>query len=151
MHWRWVHGLCPELNKRCRPHLKPTNKSYRTDATYIKALTQHSCHEVQSSLLRDRGSEPADLWTTFLPFTSLPGTWETALSVLYRLLSPLDRVSIGRYFLSFQPQPKLFSNSRNERVLRQSVERTYGLAFTQFWIPLGHQNLMSPDTGPVLQ
>ena len=26
----------PELNKRCRPHLKPTNKSYRTDETYIK-------------------------------------------------------------------------------------------------------------------
>jgi transposase-like protein len=24
------------LNKRCRPHLKPTNKSYRTDETYIK-------------------------------------------------------------------------------------------------------------------
>ena len=26
----------PELNKRCRPHLKTTNKSYRTDETYIK-------------------------------------------------------------------------------------------------------------------
>ena len=26
----------PELNRRCRPHLKPTNKSYRTDETYIK-------------------------------------------------------------------------------------------------------------------
>ena len=26
----------PELNKRCRPYLKPTNKSYRTDETYIK-------------------------------------------------------------------------------------------------------------------
>ena len=25
-----------ELNRRCRPHLKPTNKSYRTDETYIK-------------------------------------------------------------------------------------------------------------------
>ncbi len=26
----------PELDKRCRPHLKPTNKSYRVDETYIK-------------------------------------------------------------------------------------------------------------------
>jgi len=26
----------PELNKRCRPYLKPTNKSYRIDETYIK-------------------------------------------------------------------------------------------------------------------
>ena len=29
-------GICPELNKRCRPYLKPTNKSYRIDETYIK-------------------------------------------------------------------------------------------------------------------
>jgi transposase-like protein len=34
--WRWVQAFAPELNKRCRPHLKPTNKSYRTDETYIK-------------------------------------------------------------------------------------------------------------------
>ena len=33
--WRWVQAYAPELNKRCRPHLKP-NKSYRTDETYIK-------------------------------------------------------------------------------------------------------------------
>ena len=24
------------MDKRCRPHLKPTNKSYRVDETYIK-------------------------------------------------------------------------------------------------------------------
>jgi len=34
--WRWVQAYAPELNKRCRPHLKPTNKSYRTDETCIK-------------------------------------------------------------------------------------------------------------------
>jgi transposase-like protein len=33
--WRWVQVYAPELNKRCRPHLKSTNKSYRTDETYI--------------------------------------------------------------------------------------------------------------------
>jgi transposase-like protein len=32
--WRWVQAYAPEL--RCRQHLKPTNKSYRTDETYIK-------------------------------------------------------------------------------------------------------------------
>ena len=31
-----LQAYAPELNKRCRPHLKPTNKSYRTDETYIK-------------------------------------------------------------------------------------------------------------------
>jgi transposase-like protein len=31
-----VQAYAPDLNKRCRPHLKPTNKSYRSDETYIK-------------------------------------------------------------------------------------------------------------------
>jgi transposase-like protein len=34
--WRWVQAYAPELNKRCRPHLKPTNKNYRIDETYIR-------------------------------------------------------------------------------------------------------------------
>src|SRR5260370_31313211 len=34
--WRWVQAYAPELNKRHRPYLKPVNKSYRIDATYIK-------------------------------------------------------------------------------------------------------------------
>ena len=34
--WRWVQTYAPELNKRCRQHLKSTNKSYRIDETYIK-------------------------------------------------------------------------------------------------------------------
>ena len=34
--WRWVQAYTPELNKRCRPHLKQVNKSYRIDETYIK-------------------------------------------------------------------------------------------------------------------
>jgi transposase-like protein len=28
--------VCPELDKRIRPHLKPTNESWRVDETYIK-------------------------------------------------------------------------------------------------------------------
>ena len=38
--WRWVQAYAPELNKRCRPHLKQTNKSYRVDETYIKVKGQ---------------------------------------------------------------------------------------------------------------
>jgi transposase-like protein len=34
--WRWVQAYAPELNKRCRRYLKPTNKSYRIDETYVK-------------------------------------------------------------------------------------------------------------------
>jgi transposase, IS6 family len=38
--WRWVQSYAPELDKRCRPHLKATNKSYRVDETYIKVKGQ---------------------------------------------------------------------------------------------------------------
>jgi IS6 family transposase len=34
--FRWVQPDAPELDKRCRPHLKTTNDSYRVDATDIK-------------------------------------------------------------------------------------------------------------------
>ncbi|OOR09360.1 IS6 family transposase [Bacillus cereus] len=33
---RWVHQYGPELNKRIRKHLKPTNDSWRVDETYLK-------------------------------------------------------------------------------------------------------------------
>ena len=38
--WRWVQVYAPEINKRCRPYLKSTNKSYRVDETYIKVKGQ---------------------------------------------------------------------------------------------------------------
>ena len=34
--YRWVQRYAPELEKRCRPHLKTTNDSWRVDETYIK-------------------------------------------------------------------------------------------------------------------
>src|SRR5690348_547714 len=34
--WRWVQRYGPELERRLRPHLKPTNRSWRVDETYIR-------------------------------------------------------------------------------------------------------------------
>ncbi len=34
--YRWVQRYTPELEKRCRPHLKATTDSWRVDETYIK-------------------------------------------------------------------------------------------------------------------
>src|SRR5260370_15988448 len=34
--FRWVQRYAPELEKRCRPHLKATNDSWRVDETYVK-------------------------------------------------------------------------------------------------------------------
>ena len=34
--YRWVQAYSPEIDKRCRPYLKPTNDSWRVDETYVK-------------------------------------------------------------------------------------------------------------------
>jgi IS6 family transposase len=34
--WRRVQAYVPKVDRRYRPHLKPTNKSYRIEETYIK-------------------------------------------------------------------------------------------------------------------
>jgi IS6 family transposase len=34
--FRWVQRYAPELEQRCRPYLRPANRSYRVDETYIK-------------------------------------------------------------------------------------------------------------------
>ena len=38
--YRWVQRYAPELEKRCKPHLKQTNDSWRVDETYIKVKGQ---------------------------------------------------------------------------------------------------------------
>jgi len=34
--YRWIQLYAPELEKRCRPHLKITSDSWRVDETYVK-------------------------------------------------------------------------------------------------------------------
>jgi transposase-like protein len=34
--YRWVQAYVPEIDKRCRPHLRQTNDSWRVDETYVK-------------------------------------------------------------------------------------------------------------------
>jgi len=34
--FRWVQRYSPELDRRCRPHLKQTNDSWRVDETFVK-------------------------------------------------------------------------------------------------------------------
>ncbi len=38
--YRWVQQYAPELDRRCRPHLKATTDSWRVDETYIKIKKQ---------------------------------------------------------------------------------------------------------------
>src|SRR5947209_10665300 len=34
--WRWVQRYAPELDRRCRPELRHTNRSWRCDETYLR-------------------------------------------------------------------------------------------------------------------
>ena len=34
--WRWVQRYSPELEQRLRRYVKPTNKSWRVDETYVR-------------------------------------------------------------------------------------------------------------------
>ena len=34
--YRWVQQYAPELEKRCKPHLKQTTDSWRVDETYVR-------------------------------------------------------------------------------------------------------------------
>jgi IS6 family transposase len=34
--WRWVQRYAPEMNRRCRPELRMTNRSWRVDETYLR-------------------------------------------------------------------------------------------------------------------
>src|ERR1700693_1900463 len=38
--WRWVQRYAPELQQRLRPHLKPTDDSWRMDETYVRGERQ---------------------------------------------------------------------------------------------------------------
>jgi len=41
--WRWVQRYGPDLDQRLRRHLKPTNKSWRVDETYVR-VQGHWCY-----------------------------------------------------------------------------------------------------------
>lgn len=46
-----VQAYVPEINNRCRPHLRRTNRSYRIDETYIKVKgkDRYLCRAVDST------------------------------------------------------------------------------------------------------
>ena len=54
--WRWVQRYGPELEARLRRHLKPTNKSWRVDGTYVRVkgrwcyLYRHRFHRSHDRL-----------------------------------------------------------------------------------------------------
>src|SRR5450755_2126248 len=55
--YRWVQQYAPELEKRCRPHLKATTDSWRVDETYIKVKSRQTLFLESTGCLADRYSQ----------------------------------------------------------------------------------------------
>src|SRR5437762_3845026 len=58
--WRWVQRYAPELNRRCRPELRLTNRSWRVDETYLRV----ACTILIELLNRRQVLTPAKEFTT---------------------------------------------------------------------------------------
>jgi transposase, IS6 family len=46
--YRWIQAYAVELEKQLRPHLRPTNGSWRVDETYIKVKGRYLYRAVDS-------------------------------------------------------------------------------------------------------
>lgn len=54
----WVLKYAPELDKRIRPHLQPTNDSWRVDETYIKIKMLLTHQQLTNSKLMSNYRKP---------------------------------------------------------------------------------------------
>jgi hypothetical protein len=55
--WRWVQRYAPEMERRLRSKLKPTNGSWRVDETYIRVKGRHAfCCDQNGTAAGSRGS-----------------------------------------------------------------------------------------------
>src|SRR5882757_8941301 len=64
--WRWVQRYAPELNKRCRRELKPTNGSWSSTAAGHHSRRQPILPE------GDRGAEAGVETGTAMPLSNMP-------------------------------------------------------------------------------
>ena len=63
--YRWVQRYAPELEKRCRPHLKTTTDSWRVDETYVKVRRFGACDDSISRMARLKADDLEDDWPTW--------------------------------------------------------------------------------------
>src|SRR5918992_1445853 len=102
--WRWVQRYAPELASRQRAHLKPTNKSWRVDETYVRVKGEW-CY-----LYRAVDSEGA----TVEFFLSAFRDKESAQSLFRRAIchgAPAPRV-INTDLVPFTQRPSRVCNAR---------------------------------------
>jgi len=123
--WRWVQIYGPELDKRCRPHLRRTNKSYRVDETYIriKGHDRYLYRAVNSA----------------------------GQTVDFLLTANRDAAAAKRFFRKIllepaNPQPRVINVDKNRCRLRQCkylnnvVEQDHRASKKRVWLARGYQS-----------
>jgi len=91
---RWVLAYAPELEKRVKPQLKPTNDSWRVDETYIKVKG----HWVYHYRAVDSAGNSCTSQLTKLPFSQLrvwSFQWLPGLFSVYLSESHDARLTVG--------------------------------------------------------
>ncbi len=95
--WRWVQRYGPELEQRLRPQLKPTNKSWRVDETYIRVQGRW-CYLYRAI---DSTGPPSTSCCRRCAMPRRPNACSARLSAIHRILSPASSTLIRPAALGF--------------------------------------------------
>jgi hypothetical protein len=123
--WRWVQCYAPKLNKRCRRELKPNNRSWRVDETYIRVKGK---------------------WTYLYRAVDSAGA-----TIDFLLAARRDAAAAKRFFQNALLAPWSSSaqgvQRRRQPVLSQGRGRTEAGGQTRPAVPLPYQSLLEQHRG----
>ena len=88
--WRWVQRYGPELEQRLRRHLKPTNKSWRVDETYIRVRGRW-CYLYRAI---DSTGATIDFLLSALRDAAAPNACYAGRSAIHRIRNPASSTLI---------------------------------------------------------
>ena len=91
--WRWVQRYAPEIQRRLRPRLRPTNDSWRVDETYIRVKGKWVYLYRAVDSIRRRGSSTP----TSTPVIHRPSCGSKPRR-LWRRIAGIDRCSTSIMF-----------------------------------------------------
>jgi len=142
--WRWVQDYGPELEQRLRQHLKPTNKSWRVDETYVRVKGRW-CYLYRA--IDSKGATIDFLLSTFRDADAAKRLFRKALGdrshpqprVINTDLAPIyssaipdsKKEGMGSFMASPPPSPEPFSHQSRAGLLR-NVNQFFNLATSTF-------------------
>ena len=89
--WRWVQRYGPELDQWLRRHLKPTNKSWRVDETYVRVQGRW-CYLYRA--IDSTGATIDFLLSALRDAARRPNACSARLSPIHRIRNPASSTPI---------------------------------------------------------